>query len=137
MGKRDFAERHAFVGSVVHALAHAAGAAHDERNLAHARKRQRIDARRNTFARKLSSAHIEQNDMRMLGQLLQNRAALLRARALFPTDFRRIAIGHLVDAHLRIALKALQVLVACLLPESLFQLPYGNDLDFHWPTPFP
>ena len=137
MGKRDFTERHAFIGNVVHALAHAAGASHDERNLAHARKRQRINTRRNTLARKLPAVHIEQNDMRVLGQLLQNRAALLRARAFFPTDFRRIAIGHLVDAHLRVAFKTLQVLVACLLPESLFQLPYGNDLDFHWPTPFP
>ena len=137
MGKRDFTERHAFIGNVVHALAHAAGASHDERNLAHARKRQRINTRRNTLARKLPAVHIEQNDMRVLGQLLQNRAALLRARAFFPTDFRRIAIGHLVDAHLRVAFKTLQVLVACLLPESFFQLPYGNDLDFHWPTPFP
>ena len=137
MRERDFPERHALIRNIAHTLAHTARTAHNERYFAHTRKGKRINTRGDAFARKLSSAHVKQDDMRMLGQLLQNRAALLRARTFFPTDLRRIAIGHLVDAHLRVAFKTLQVLVACLLPESLFQLPYGNDLDFHWPTPFP
>ncbi len=82
------------------------------------------------FARELPAPDLQRDDVRAVGNRLEDVCALL-GQGLRLAPAPRIAIGDLDHAHVRVGAQPLEVLVGCLSPEPLLETSDSDKRDPH------
>ena len=104
-------------------------AAHHKHQVARAVELQILEVRRELLTGELATARIERDHVGGRRNGLEHVGALIgkRTRAVAAG----VAVGHLDDAHLRVRLEPLEVLVGGIAPVALLELADRNDGQLH------
>ena len=127
--QRHEPQRNPGVGPVEHLGCQANRTTDHEHQVARTVELQILEVRRELLARKLTAARIERHNVGGRRDGLEHVGALIgKGTCGVPP---RVAVGHLDDAHLRVWLEALQVLVSGITPVALFELSDSDDGQLH------